>query len=89
MEEKDYYSCDELIALYRQVGADQAALNAAAKVQYPERVKAPEIRVETGLHGRWFPLDEEREEFAAPVYTIKGGKCSWVGIMEDGTAHEY
>jgi hypothetical protein len=45
--------------------------------------------VEEGNHGRWFPINAERTAFQAPKYTIKGGYCNWIGVMEDGTAHEF
>jgi hypothetical protein len=85
-----YYSCKELLELYQETGSvDAAVLNRAAQEKYPERTDLPEIQVEEGNHGRWFPINAERTAFQAPKYTIKGGYCNWIGVMEDGTAHEF
>jgi hypothetical protein len=49
----------------------------------------PMLRVETGLHGRRFRRHPEDETVETPAYTLKSGRCQWVGIMEDGEAIPY
>ena len=89
----DYFTQDELIAVYEKAGSpEEADLRAAALSLFPERMQAekpPMLRVETGIHGRWFYLDEARTVIQEPKYTIKSGRCCWVGVMEDGSVQKY
>ncbi|MCD8144784.1 MAG: hypothetical protein LUD79_05535 [Oscillospiraceae bacterium] len=87
---RDYFTQEELIRIYEAAGSpEQEALETAARSLFPERMAAPEppmLKSETGLHGRWFIRDDQPEE---PAYTIKSGRCCWVGILKDGTALPY
>ncbi len=89
---QDYFTQEELIQIYQDAGgAERNALLAAAQRLFPERMVAenrPFLLVEEGIHGRWFVLDPDAPA-EAPQYTIKSGHCSWIGILQDGTALPY
>ncbi len=89
----DFFTQDELIAIYQKAGsAQETALQAAARELFPERMAAPEppmLLVEEGPHGRSFCRTPDRQVAEAPKYTIKSGRCNWVAIMEDGEALKY
>lgn len=90
--DRDFFSQEELIQIYQAAGSpEQEALFTAARDLFPDRMAAadpPMLKVETGIHGRWFVRDE-KEEPEAPIYTVKSGRCCWIGILEDGTALPY
>ena len=89
---RDYFTQDELIAIYQKAGSpEQSALTEAARSLFPERMSAEEpplLKVENGTRGRWF-LRGENSRPEAPLYTVKSGHCCWIGILEDGTALPY